>query len=72
MKPLFLAIQLFIASGLIGLILMQTSKGGLQTQAGGADYYRTKRGAEKIVFILTICFAVIFFLMTIINVFLVK
>lgn len=72
MKPFLLIIQLFIAIGLISLILMQTSKGGLQTQVGGADFYRTKRGAEKIVFTLTIVFACIFFLMTVINVFLVK
>ena len=65
-------IQLLIAIGLIGLILMQTSKGGLQTQMGGADFYRTKRGAEKIVFTLTILFASGFFLMTVINVFLIK
>jgi len=65
-------IQLLIAIGLIGLILMQTSKGGLQTQMGGADFYRTKRGAEKIVFSLTILFASGFFLMTVINVFLIK
>jgi protein translocase SecG subunit len=72
MKPIFLMIQLLIAIGLIGLILMQTSKGGLQTQMGGADFYRTKRGAEKIVFTLTILFASGFFLMTVINVFLIK
>ncbi|HCM82047.1 MAG: Protein-export membrane protein SecG [Microgenomates group bacterium GW2011_GWC1_43_11] len=72
MKSVFLAIQLFIAITLIGLILMQTSKGGLQTQMGGADFYRTKRGAEKIVFTLTMLAASLFFLMTIINVFLVK
>jgi len=65
-------VQLLIATGLIGLILMQTSKGGLQTQMGGADFYRTKRGAEKIVFTLTILFATGFFLMTVINVFLIK
>jgi len=72
MKTLFLTIQLIVAIGLICLILMQTSKGGLQTQAGGADFYRTKRGAEKIVFTLTIVFASVFFLMTVINVFLIK
>ena len=71
MKSIFLFIQLLIAIILIGLILMQTSKGGLQTQMGGADFYRTKRGAEKIVFILTIVFATLFFLVTVINVFLI-
>ncbi len=69
MKQFFLALQLFIAIILIVLILMQTSKGGLQTQMGGTDFYRTKRGAEKIVFTLTILSAILFFLVTIINVF---
>lgn len=72
MKTFLLAVQLIVAVALIGLILMQTSKGGLQTQMGGADFYRTKRGAEKIVFTLTIICASIFFLVTIINVFLIR
>jgi len=71
MKSLFLTIQLCVALVLSVLILMQTSKGGLQTQMGGADFYRTKRGAEKIVFTLTIVFASLFFLVTITNVFLI-
>lgn len=71
MKSLFLTIQLCVALVLSVLILMQTSKGGLQTQMGGADFYRTKRGAEKIVFMLTIIFASLFFLVTITNVFLI-
>jgi len=72
MKTFFLTFQLIIALGLMSLILLQTSKGGLQSQMGGADFYRTKRGAEKIVFILTIIFAIAFFLMTVVNVFLIK
>jgi protein translocase SecG subunit len=72
MKPIFLIIQLVTPLGLIGLVLLQTSKGGLQTQVGGNDFYRTKRGAEKIVFTLTIVFALLFFLVTVINVFLIK
>ncbi len=72
MKPFFLAIQLFVAIGLIALILLQNSKGGLQAQMGGADFYRTKRGAERAVFSLTIILAVVFFLVTILNVFLIR
>lgn len=67
MKSLLLIVQLIVAIALTTLILLQTSKGGLQTQMGGA--YRTKRGAEKIVFTLTIVSAVLFFLVTVINVF---
>ena len=71
MKSIVLTIQLLVAIILICLILLQTSKGGLRTEMGGADFYRTKRGAEKIVFTLTIVFASLFFLITIINVFLI-
>jgi len=70
MKHIFLILQTIIAIICIALILMQNSKGGLQTQMGGADFYRTKRGAEKIVFSATIILASLFFLVTIINVFL--
>lgn len=69
MKTILLVIQLLTATTLIGLILLQTSKGGLQTQAGGTDYYRTKRGAERIVFTATIVCAVIFFCITVANIF---
>jgi len=61
MKILLLIIQLVVALTLTSLILLQNSKGGLQTQIGGADFYRTKRGAEKIVFSLTVFFSVAFF-----------
>lgn len=69
MKSTILIIQLLVAITLICLILLQTSKGGLRTEIGGADFYRTKRGAEKVVFTATIICAVLFFLVTIINVF---
>ena len=67
MKTFFLIIQLLSVICLTSLILLQSSKGGLQSQIGGADFYRTKRGADKIIFIATIVCASIFFLITIIN-----
>jgi protein translocase SecG subunit len=69
MKQVFLIIQFVVAVGLMSLILLQTSKGGLNAQMGGADFYRTKRGAEKIVFTATIILSVLFFLITVINAF---
>ncbi len=66
MKQLFLVIQLISSIALIGLILLQSSKGGLSGGVGG-EPYRTKRGAEKIVFKLTIGFAFIFFIISIFN-----
>jgi len=71
MNQALLIVQFIIAVGLMSLILLQTSKGGLSAQAGGADFYRTKRGAEKIVFTLTVILAILFFLVTVINAFII-
>lgn len=68
MITFFLVLHLFVASSLIGLILLQSSKGGLGGGMGGGELYRTKRGAEKIVFTATIITAVLFFSTSIINV----
>lgn len=67
MKIFFLFFQCIVAVLLIVLILLQTSKGGLGNAFGGADYYRTKRGAERIVFIATVVTAVLFLLSSVIN-----
>ncbi len=67
MKIFFLIFQSVIAVVLIGLILLQTSKGGLGNTFGGADYYRTKRGAERIVFMATVVTALLFLLSSVVN-----
>jgi len=66
MKQVLLVIQLISSIALIGLILLQSSKGGLSGGIGG-EPYRTKRGAEKIVFKLTILMASLFFVISILN-----
>jgi protein translocase SecG subunit len=66
MKQLLLVIQLVSSISLIALILLQSSKGGLSGGVGG-EPYRTKRGAEKIVFKLTIGIATLFFIISIFN-----
>jgi len=66
MKLVLLVVQLFSAIVLIGLILLQSSKGGLSGEVGG-EPYRTKRGAEKIIFKLTIATAFLFFIISIFN-----
>ncbi|MDP1723015.1 MAG: preprotein translocase subunit SecG [Candidatus Gottesmanbacteria bacterium] len=60
MKSILLIIHLLVAMGMISLILLQSSRGGLGSAFGGAEGYRTKRGAERIVFTMTIVFAVLF------------
>jgi protein translocase SecG subunit len=66
MKQVLLIIQLVSSIALITLILLQSSKGGLSGGVSG-EPYRTKRGAEKIVFKLTIAFAFLFFIISIFN-----
>jgi len=66
MKQVLLIIQLVSSISLVTLILLQSSKGGLSGGVGG-EPYRTKRGAEKIVFKLTIGVAALFFIISILN-----
>ena len=54
-------IQLIVAVLLITIILLQQRGSGLGMAFGGSEnFYRTKRGAEKIIFIATIILAIIF------------
>ncbi len=67
MKPVLLILQVVVSISLIGLILLQNSKGGLGSAFGGAEGFRTRRGAEKIVFTTTIVVAVLFLATSIAN-----
>lgn len=71
MKSVVLFIHIAVSIGLIALILLQSSQGGLGSAFGGGDTYRTKRGAERMVFVATIVFAILF-LITSVATFLVK
>jgi protein translocase SecG subunit len=67
MKIAMLGVHIIITVILITLILLQNSKGGLQSGVGETAMYRSRRGAERIVFTGTIVFAVLFFVTSIIN-----
>lgn len=67
MKIVLLSIHVIITVILITLILLQNSKGGLQSGVGEGQMYRSRRGAERIVFMATIVMAVLFFITSIIN-----
>lgn len=67
MKLFFLIIHILASILLIGLILLQNSKGGLGGGLGSGEVYRSRRGAEKIVFTGTIVVAVVFFITSIVN-----
>ena len=68
--PTYLAIaQLLIAIALIVVIMFQLHGGGMGGIFGQSDsVYRTRRGIEKSLFILTIVLAVVFVLVAIISV----
>lgn len=70
MKSFILFIHIAVSIALVALILLQSSEGGLGSAFGGGAY-RTKRGAERMVFITTIAFAILF-LITSVTTFLVK
>jgi protein translocase SecG subunit len=67
MKVVLLSVHIIITVMLITLILLQNSKGGLQSGVGGGEMYRSRRGAERIVFVGTIVIAGVFFVTSIMN-----
>lgn len=67
MKEIMLFIHVVVALSLIGLILLQSSKGGLGSAFGGGEFYRSKRGAERIVFASTIILSSLFFVTSVVN-----
>ncbi|OGG11985.1 preprotein translocase subunit SecG [Candidatus Gottesmanbacteria bacterium RBG_13_45_10] len=70
MKIALLAIHVIVAVSLISLILLQNSKGGLSAGlGGGGEFYRSKRGAERVVFTATIIVSVLFLITSILNLF---
>jgi preprotein translocase subunit SecG len=67
MKIFIIVIHIIIGIALIGLILLQNGKGGLGGGLGSGETYRSKRGAERIVFTGTIVITVIFLITSILN-----
>lgn len=60
-------LHILAAIGLVSLILLQTSKGGLGSAFGGGEVYRTRRGAERVVFGATIVLSVLFLVTSIVT-----
>lgn len=62
MKEAVILGQILISLLLMGAILLQAKGTGLgQAWGGGGEFYRSKRGLEKILFRVTIVLAIIFF-----------
>jgi preprotein translocase subunit SecG len=61
MNNIVLLVQILISGSLIGVILLQAKGTGLGRAWGGSgEFYRSKRGVEKILFRITIALAVLF------------
>ena len=68
MKNYLPIIQIIVAGILIALILLQAKGVGLgRAWGGGGDFYKSRRGVEKIIFNLTILMAVIFLASSILS-----
>lgn len=68
MKTVLLTIHILVTITLVALILLQNSKGGLSSGlGGGGEFYRSRRGAERIVFIGTIVTAILFFITSMLS-----
>ena len=69
MNNFFLILEIVLGISLVGLIILQSKGTGLGSTFGGdMGFYGTKRGAEKMLFILTIIVATLFLLTALIGV----
>lgn len=68
MKPTLMLFQIILGVLLILVILIQKKGSGIGVTFGGdLSFYRTKRGAEKLLFWMTIIFATLLILLSIVG-----
>ena len=67
MNTLLLTLHILLTVTLVALILLQNSKGGLTSGALGGEFYRSRRGAEKIVFAATIIVSGLFLITSLVS-----
>lgn len=61
-------VQISLSVLLVTLILLQSKGSGLSSAFGGdSNVYSTKRGAERVIFIVTIVVAILFFATALLN-----
>ena len=71
MKNLLLIGNIALAIIIVILILLQGKGAGLGSAwGGGGEMFQTRRGIEKVTLRLTVAFIVIFFIVSIVNLFL--
>lgn len=68
MKPVISVIQIILGILLVLVIVIQQKGSGLGTSFGGdMSFYRTKRGAEKLLFYVTIGISLAFILSSLVG-----
>lgn len=68
MKAIFSISQLIVSISLIVLILLQAKGVGLgRTWGGSGEFYKSRRGVEKIIFYTTVVLVAIFLISSILN-----
>lgn len=69
MSNIIILVQILLAVFLMGVILLQARGTGLgQAWGGGGEFYRSKRGLEKILFRATVILAVAFFIWSVLSI----
>ncbi len=69
MHNAILVIEIILGIALVALVVMQSKGTGLGSTFGGdMGFYGTKRGAEKILFVLTIIVSALFLLTALVGV----
>lgn len=70
MKNFINFVNIIIALIIVFLILIQGKGAGLGSAWGGSgEMYQTRRGFEKLTFRLTVIFIIIFFILSVLNLF---
>lgn len=70
MKNIFLFINIVLSILIVVFILIQGRGAGLGSAwGGGGEMYQTRRGIEKVTMKLSVVFIIIFFLTSVINLF---
>ncbi len=71
MKVLLQSLQIIVSILLVILVLIQSKGGGLASGIGSSiSFYRSRRGLEKIIFIITIILSVVLVVNSLVLVFL--
>ena len=69
MNTILLIVQILLSVALVGVILMQSQGSGMGSSfGGGGEFYRSKRGLEKVLLKVTVIIAVLFLLSSLANI----